>query len=417
MNNSVIKQALIENHHYAHLLKLLTLVYLLLTLVGIQFDPQVALAVFGGNRQPSPVSQPHLPEVADDNALVFHQPSELPDARTLIMRVPHVNSDQYLPLPNFREDMALREALLAVPTRWQRDSVTNTMYYRASNTLSIHYEGPQAVAGINSDSMLLTARILMGLWINRHADAQLSSHGRVPIKVEEILAWRGIQKHQRIAYAGASKRFSDGYQTKQKQQIHTEIRLLSHYTIHGQQHIRHQGQIYSNPLASSYLQVQQVEEHNKVIGYLVEPGKWINAYQNANTLFFASVERQIFQFHPRNDYLSLRLAFYLVEHWRQQARSGDYQRPIHMAQLLTSSMISVDKANLTTRFVPRIEAALQKLHAQHILGDPPICLSHIATNKAQWGNEWLASYWHLVPPSEIIQAYTSCKPVSVADPL
>ncbi|GER90519.1 hypothetical protein KDW_46810 [Dictyobacter vulcani] len=418
MKLQAFKQMDLKQYRYEQPLKLLALIYLLLVLVGICFDPQVALADFGGNRHSLPVTQPHLTEVADDNIPAFYPLPALSDAHTLLARVPHVNHARYLSLPNFREDMAMREALLATPAQWQQASASGLSCYHASNALHVYYqagEDPSQVCSmpgqskITGDSTLLTARILLGLWNNRHTDPQLSAHGLVAIKVEEILAWRGIQKHQRIAYPGASKRFSDGYQSKQKQQIHAELLHLSRYTLRGQQYIRQQGQVHVNALNTPYMHVQQVAQGHKITGYLVGPGNWIASYQSGNSMFLSSVERQIFQLHPRNDYLALRLAFYLVEHWRQLARSGDYQHPLQMAQLLSASMISVDKANLTSRFVPRIEAALHKLYAQNILGQPAICLSQLDTNKAHWGNEWLASYWRLLPPDDIMHAYTSRK--------
>jgi hypothetical protein len=87
-----------------------------------------------------------------------------------------------------------------------------------------------------------------------------------------------------------------------------------------------------------------------------------------------------------------------VEHWRHFAHGQKYKEPLLMADLLAASMIPIDKANLTSRFAPRVEAALQKLYEQGILGEMPICLSPVDRTKAHWGTDWLAAYWRIVPP-------------------
>ena len=91
-------------------------------------------------------------------------------------------------------------------------------------------------------------------------------------------------------------------------------------------------------------------------------------------------------------------SLYLSKYWRQEARSGRYKEPLVMANLLAASMISIDKANLTSRFAPRVEAVLHKLYEQAILGAVPTCLSCVNRSKAQRGKDWLAAYWSILPP-------------------
>jgi len=205
-----------------------------------------------------------------------------------------------------------------------------------------------------------------------------------------------VQKHQRTAYAGSTKRFSDGYQEKHKQQVAQDLAILQQYYLRGQHTVVTQGKMLRLPVDSPYLHIAAIEGATS-IGYLVSPGNWIDDHQTYQHTFLAEVSRKLFQLNPQNDQLALRIGLYLSEQWRQQARSGQYKEPLVMADLLAASMISVDKANLTSRFAPRVEAALQKLYAQGILGAAPMCLSCVDRTKAQWGKDWLAAYWSIVP--------------------
>ncbi len=246
----------------------------------------------------------------------------------------------------------------------------------------------------------MTARIVLGLWSSRRDDPRFSQNGSVVIRADEVLAWRGVQKHQRTAYAGSTKRFSDGYQEKHKQQVAQDLAILQQYYLRGQHSVVVQGKVMRLPVDSPYLHIAAIEgatSKGMSNGYLVSPGNWIDDYETYQHTFLAEVSRKIFQLNPQNDQLALRMALYLSEHWRQQARSGQYREPLVMADLLAASMISVDKANLTSRFAPRVEAALQKLYAQGILGAAPMCLSCVDRTKVQWGKDWLAAYWSIVP--------------------
>jgi hypothetical protein len=394
---------------------LVTLVCLLLLLVGLRIDPEPALNAFASH-QPNSSTQRQIEGEAYTVAIADRL-AGVPGhqiAQSLLTNIPRVNSALQLRIPNYKEDTALREALLADPQQWRLNTQTGHLQYQTSNALTVYLapsnaEGTQAQALAQGENALLTARILLGLWVSRRVDPQLSLANSVVIRADEILAWRGVQKHQRIAYPGSNKRFTDGYQWKHKQQVHQDLALLSRYHLSGQHSIVHQGRVETVSVDAPYLSITPLENNAKIAGYLVAPGDWISSYDEHHTIFLASVQRQIFQLNPRNDYLALRMAFYLIEHWRQQARGGTYQEPLLMAHLLAASMIAVDKANLTWRFAPRVEAALQKLYTLRILGEPPVNLSIVDTTKAHWGQDWLASYWRLVPPQEIIRSYIGGK--------
>ena len=125
--------------------------------------------------------------------------------------------------------------------------------------------------------------------------------------------------------------------------------------------------------------------------------------------FLAEIDRNIFHFHPRTQQHELQLALYLTERWRQVAREGTFDEAISMADLLASSMIRVDKANLTARFAPRIEQALQTLWQQGMIGAPARCITP-TTAASRWGKAWLASQWIILPPPEIRDFYKATFP-------
>ena len=77
-----------------------------------------------------------------------------------------------------------------------------------------------------------------------------------------------------------------------------------------------------------------------------------------------------------------------------------------MADLLSSSVITIDKDHITDRFAPRIEGALRHLQ----LPDPetglPIIggaypVTPIDYEQAQWGKRWLQAQWVFLPPSDL----------------
>ncbi len=389
---------------------------LLLLFLSIIASPILALLSFSAN-----LPMPNIARVEDTDTTLYAydqqalvsassgQDAERTKLRSLLANISQVNSATRLLIPNYQEDRALREAILARSTQWENVPNAQILRYVASNKLQVYVSSPihsktgrqtSNVLAEQSERTIITARIVLGLWNSRRYDPRFSQNRSVVIRADEILAWRGVQKHQRTAYAGSNKRFSDGYQAKHKQQVAQDLELLQQYYLRGQHTLVIQGKKTRLPVDSPYLHITPIEAapgRGVSSGYLVSPGSWIDDYETYQHLFLAEVNRKIFQLNPQNDQLALRMALYLSEHWRQKARSGYYKEPIVMENLLSASMIPVDKANLTSRFVPRVEAALQKLYEQGLLAAAPICLSCVDKTKAQWGNDWLAAYWSIVP--------------------
>lgn len=404
---------------YSHAPKLCSALILLLLLLGILFGQASLLLACSSSQAVPNAIQIQEPE---DVELDLASAGAVSDAdqeigASLLTNIPQTNRAPGLLVLNYQEDAAIREAILVGETRWQEDRHTKKLRYRASNGLQVYTGHPDAPIRADAqrtdlhqrrESTLLTARILLGLWNSRRYDPRFSVNGRVVIRINEILAWRGVQKHHRIAYPGSSKRFTDGYQWKHKQQVYRDLEVLSQYYLRGQHTIVAQGKVQHIAIDAPYLEITPLQGTTtlgrKNAGYLVAPGNWIDTYEASGNVFLSYVDRRIFQLNPQYDGIALRIALYLTEHWRQHARSTSSQGPLLMADLLTASMVPIDKPNLTSRFVPRVEAALRKLYELGILGEAPVCLSPVDTARAQWGKDWLASYWRLIPPVEIVQS-------------
>jgi hypothetical protein len=321
---------------------------------------------------------------------------------------------------DYRPDQAVREASLAKKEQWR--SKEGEITYYASNAMEVYLgtpehplELPQAFKQIRqlSESTVLTARILLGLWNTRRNDNRVSRNGSVAILLEEILQWQGIQKHSRAAHPGTTKRYTDGYRPEQKRRVLQDLALLASCNVRGTCKVIVKGKAISIEVDGPYLRYSVVSrktivDEKIVIGFLVSPGDWISTYEHHQNYSLAEVDSQIFKLNPQNDRYALRLALYLTERWREQARQGDFSTPIVMSDLLAASMIEVDDRHLTNRFVPKIEAALAQLEEMGIIGKY-LLLAPIDITLARWGKEWLASRWEILPPLKLVHQYQRTK--------
>ncbi len=411
-------------HYQAEIVQVVTQSFLtMLTQEGVPPSPtplpfsDVMLVEQGINESPLVISEIPLD-------------GEQQELRSLFTSIPYISSTTMLTTTSFQEDRAIREATLAHKAGWEEEPEFKRMRYIASNQLHVYVGDPDNPLGISEalqriralgESTILTARILLGLWNIRRCDNQLAKDGSAAIRVDEILEWRGVQKHTRV-YAGSEKRFTDGYQWKHKQQVHQDVKLLEQCYLRGRHAVIVKGRVRRFLIDGPYLRVTSVKETTQIeegepVGYFIAPGAWINTYEEHGNVFFAEIDRRVFQLNPQNDQIALRIALYLTEYWRQHARTGDYNRPLMMRDLLVASMVSIDEGHLTTRFAPRVEAALRKLVDQGVVGE---CrpLSEPDTSKAHWGKEWLEVHWCILPPYELMQHYMKKVPEAIAtDPL
>jgi hypothetical protein len=360
----------------------------------------------------------------------------------------------HLTVPNYHPDRAVREASLAKKELWKPNG-EGELSYRASNELEVYLGTPgepmklqDALRAMRklSESTVLTARIILGLWSIRRYNNEVSQDGKVAILLDEILQWQGLQKHTRASHTGTGKRYTDGYRAEQKQRTLQDIALLASCYVRGTCNITILGKAAQIEVNGPYLHYDIVSRKTMwgdkiILGFLVTPGGWIGTYELHQNSSFAQIDRQIFQLNPHNDRHALRIALYLVEHWREQVKEGTFSTPFTMADLLSASMIDVDKRRLTTELAPAIEKALLKLEQMGIVSKhicltgfhvgvddshthtcmkmhqqpeqgqaPPAsemnpCLRALAYDQARWGKEWLASQWEILPPPELIHSY------------
>lgn len=323
----------------------------------------------------------------------------------------------------YLEDEAVRHAAFRAGQRheWSQDS---GMYRYKHKSLGVYLGDPEhpmpleeALARLRniSESTVLTMRIAMGLWNIRRYDGQLLKNGAAPMPIDEILLWRGVKKHSRLAYPqqgespASEQRRTDGWNTKHVAAVVDDFALAELFYVHGSHDIWKNGKrVGSYEVSSPYMRATPVKRkdlwgHEEVVGMFVSPGDWIVSYAENGNYFLTPADRRVFQLNPQNEQHELRIALYLVELWRKQAKDRAYSEPIVMSDLLRESVIAVNEKNLTNRFAPRIEEALANLQRRGIIGRCE-CLTPVDKNKAHWGKDWLAARWRILPPQDVIDA-------------
>lgn len=373
---------------------------------------------------PPPIKKPTL--YANASSI---DEAERQERLDMLARIPKEVTASHLSSTNYHVDRSIREASLADRDQWREEE--ETLVFTSSNQLKVYLGTPkdplemaEALRRIRElgETTALTARIVLGIWNIRRANNQLAKNGSVAMRLEEVLEWRGIKKHSYLAFPdspNSEKRYTDGYEIKHKEQVLRDLDLLAACCVRGRVTCIFKGKKTNVSINGPYLRYAIVTHETlwseeAIAGVFAAPGDWINAYTEQDNYFFAEIDRKIFQLHPQNEQHELRLALYLTELWRQQGKDGHYSGKMKMADLLAASMIRVNKKNLTSRFAPRIEKALDNLWEMKIIGAPPVCLTPVDTTKSHWGKAWLASEWVIVPPPAIQQYYeTTLRPVSI----
>lgn len=337
----------------------------------------------------------------------------------IIARIPALPPEEAhasLLVLSYQPDQAIRQATLARVEQWQEEDAC--LSYRASNDLLVYLGSKkhplpveEALTTIRkfSTSTVVTARIILALWHLRRHESQLTKNGSAAIRLDEVLALRGVKKQSVVAYPGTAVRYSNGYRTEDKQAILSDLSLLELCYVRGKCTICINGRWQTFFVDSEYLRSSVVYRQTlfgeEVAGLFVSAGDWINAYEASGNSYLAEIERSIFRLNPQNEQHELRLALYLTERWREQARGLEFATPLSMEQLLEESVIPVDKKHFTDRFVPRIEDALHQLAVKGILGAEAKCLTPVDKSQSRWTKAWLAAEWVLLPPEDLIAHY------------
>lgn len=335
----------------------------------------------------------------------------------IISRIPAHDSHEELLVTNYQPDRAIREAVLAPPENWKAEP--DCLAYSASNQLLV-YLGDQrnplpveeALSTIRefSASTVLTARIALALWQKRRYEQHLARNGAAAMRLDEILAMRGLKKRSIPAYPDSDSdvRYTIGYRLEDKQAILLDLQLLQRCYVRGECTVIVAGKWQQFSVDDAYIRYSVVyrktSRGREISGLFVSAGDWINVYEEQGALFLAAVEQKVFQLNPHDEQHELRIALYLTERWREQARRGYYDEPILMQDLLDESVIPIDKKH-AYRFIPRIEDALYQLFVKGILGAEPVCVNPPDKRQPRWTGAWLASEWILLPPDEIMRHY------------
>ena len=311
---------------------------------------------------------------------------------------------------------ASREAVLASPDDWHLSD--DVLTYTASNQLLV-YVGNQrnplpveeALAAIRqfSASTVLTARIVLAIWQKRRYEQRLSKNGAAAMRLDEILIMRGVKKRSIPAYpdTDSATRYTIGYKHEERIAILDDLDLLQSCYVRGECSIPVKGKWQHFMIDDQYLHYSIVYRKTgrgkEIAGIFVSAGDWINTYEDHAMIFLAAVEQKVFQINPKEEQHELRLALYLTERWREQARKQDYAEPITMQEFLSASVIPIDKKH-AYRFIPRIEDAIANLCRKGILGEAR-CLTSVDRTRPRWTNDWLSAQWIFLPPEEIKDHY------------
>lgn len=335
----------------------------------------------------------------------------------IISRIPANAPPEELLIPNYQPDRAIREAVLAQQDDWKLEA--DGLTYSASNQLNV-YLGDQrnplpveeALSTIRqfSASTVLTARIALAIWHRRRYEQHLAKNGAAALRLDEILAMRGFKKRSIPAYPDSNSdvRYTVGYRLEDKQAILLDLSLLQRCYVRGECTVMVAGKWQQFSVDDAYLRYsivyRKTSRGREISGLFVAAGDWINVYEDQGAFFLAAVEQEVFKLNPHDEQHELRIALYLTERWREQARKRTYDEPITMQDLLDESVIPIDKKH-AYRFIPRIEDALHQLFVKGILGTEPLCLNPPNKEAPRWTGAWLASQWVLLPPGEIMRRY------------
>lgn len=348
------------------------------------------------------------------------------------------NPHLLIPLYAYAEHTAFREASVAKGHRWTKEEDDDPYFRSPSTTLQVYVSRPSQPIGLDAamrriaelgPSTVLVARIAFGLWNARRNDRRYAENGWVAIEVEEFLLLRNLQMHTRAVSADSAARVSDGtFEKKFIDRLQRDLELLNG------SHIRRwvtSDNYYDSPyLRVSMLmerlrkrrgQEKQKQEKDRLVRVAVSPGEWMPRTYHQTFDKFAMIDGRINALSLKPEMLyALLLSLFLSERWRQQAlqelenqgtleRGGvpeeldplrAFKEPIRMKDLLEASVIDIDYINLTSRFAPAIEAALQKLVEKQILAEPAKYLTPINKNQ-NWGNAWLDARVVLLPMLDV----------------
>lgn len=330
---------------------------------------------------------------------------------------------------------AVRQASFAPKISWRsgtvRGSQAQRLYYIADNGIEVSLGTPenpldlaQARKEIHKlgELTVLIDRLLFWYWNTRRRPRPedgktfIGKNGSVPITFAEIMTMLGYQKHVKREYAGGGQRYTSGFRSEDKDRIHWNIAMLSAFQV--QSTYTGDGTMTAIDVHGAYLRYSMATKKGVHVGYFISPGDWINAINLPDIPSLMRIDEQIFKFDKQREQHEIRLSLYLAERFRDQAEEGTLGQPLYvpvenqpgkfrlltMEDLLNGALIKIDRNNLTRRFVPRIEDALQALQRRNIIGRVE-WTTLVNREKAQWGKDWLTTPLLIEAPASLIKDY------------
>lgn len=336
---------------------------------------------------------------------------------------------------------AVRAAALAGKNSWKtgrhRGSQAQRLYYVADNGIEISLGTPENPLDLEEarkqikragELTALLDRLLFWYWMLRSrprpGDGKtfISSNGSVPVLIEELLEMLGYKKHEKAEYAGGKQKYTDGYRVEDKDRLTFQIMLLAAFQVSSH-----------NPngfgIQGAYLRYSLGFWEGIHTGYLINMGDWIHTISLPDLPSLMHIDEKLFKFDRQFQQHEIRLGLYLISAFSDQARKGTLGEPlmvevegnpgtfrhITMEELLNEASIKIDTANLTNRFVPRIEEALQVLIQEGMLARAEPVTS-INRSQGYWGKAWRAMPMIIQAPTNLIEEYRRLQP-PVSPPL
>lgn len=249
--------------------------------------------------------------------------------------------------------------------------------------------------------------ICMGKWL---AETKSDSSHILPtrVHVDDVLAFRGVQKHHK-----------GGYRREQKEETRADLLALRHIWVRSEEEVwetnrrgrRRKVQVNVNSplLEISYEAVSEDGGGDLPYAFRIRPGDWAKSYLGPGTRWTALMLQTITRYDPRQGVgrLAMRLGIYLTMQWRIRARTQNFDQPWQMSTLLEGARITLPDRN-KDRFRKEVERALVKLHQDGILGRCE-CLDPLTGDEApkEWWSQWLRTRWVVQPVPDVQERYAA----------
>ncbi len=247
-------------------------------------------------------------------------------------------------------DRAIREASLAPGTSWKERA--GLLSYLATNNIEVSFGSPDVPLDLAAarreikklgESTVIVGRLFLLLWNIRHKNMSRRKGSSVPVLISEVLRLMGHTKHTKARQQGSALQYTDGYRPEQKRSVIQDAALLSAFQVRAR--IMEGGEMTPLNILGPYLKCSLVSKEiggvHRIVGFYVEPGDWIKAYEtlpeHPADAALARIDAAICQLDTQNDKYAIRIALSLTEQWRDQVAA-------YQAAQLRGEPLSIDSS-------------------------------------------------------------------------